>query len=64
MFRILKEINEEIAYLKWQQVIKLEKAYIKVKQKLLKIKKWVKNLGDVTNRVDKVKENQYTGKKN
>lgn len=36
-FRILKEISEEIAYLKWQQVIKLEKLYIKMNQKLLKI---------------------------
>ena len=37
LFRILKEISEEIAYLKWQQVIKLEKLYIKMNQKLLKI---------------------------
>lgn len=62
-FRIFKKINEEIACSNWQQVIKLEKEYLKKNQKWLKIKNWVKNLVDVINgRLNKVKENQYIGK--
>lgn len=62
-FRIFKKINEEIACSNWQQVIKLEKAYLKKNEKWLKIKNWVKNLVDVINdRLDKVKENRYIGK--
>lgn len=35
LFRILKEIKEDIAYLKWKQVINLENASVNMNQKII-----------------------------